>query len=204
MMDTDAGMTRADRYRQLYADHFRAVLGYAGRRTANWADAADVAAETLTVAWRRLDDVPNGDAARWWLYAVARRVLANQQRSQRRHQRLVGKLGAVIEDSVMPFYENGSSREVRAAVARLDEDDRELLLLTVWEGLSPAEAAAVLGINPVTARTRLHRARSKLRTMLITPGLDDRVPSTGAEHLAECGHVTVTTTQPSHPEEGIR
>jgi RNA polymerase sigma factor (sigma-70 family) len=198
------GMTRADRYRQLYTEHFRAVLGFAARRTEDWADAADVAAETLTVAWRRLDDVPNGDAARWWLYAVARRVLANQNRGQRRHERLVGKLGAVIENSVVPFYDDGSNRELRAAVARLDEDDRELLLLTVWEGLSPAEAAAVLGINPVTARTRLHRARSKLRTMLIAGGVDDRVPNSGAEHLAESGHVQVTTTQPSHPEEGIR
>ena len=198
------GMTRADRYRQLYTEHFRAVLGFAARRTTDWTDAADIAAETLTVAWRRLDDVPDGDAARWWLYAVARRVLANQHRGQRRHERLVGKLAAIVEDAVVPLYDDGSSREVRSAVARLDEDDRELLLLTVWEGLSPAEAAAVLGINPVTARTRLHRARSKLRTMLIANGVDDRVPRDSAEHLAECGHVPVTTTQPSHPEEGIR
>jgi DNA-directed RNA polymerase specialized sigma24 family protein len=63
---------------RLYREHGRAILAYALRRVGDPEDAADVVAETFLIAWRRLGDVPAGDRARLWLYAVARRVVANQ------------------------------------------------------------------------------------------------------------------------------
>jgi RNA polymerase sigma-70 factor (ECF subfamily) len=153
------------------------VLGYALRRTANTADASDVAAETMTIAWRRLDDVPEGDEARWWLYAVARRVLANRQRGERRQDRLVAKLAAALDDTFSPAYDDGSAAAVLSAIARLDAADRELLQLVAWEGLSPGEAALVLNINPTTARTRppayLHRRRHRRRSVDRRPARRD-------------------------------
>ncbi len=78
-----------------YTTHVRAVLGYALRRVEVREDAADVAAETFAVAWRRWDDVPPDDV-RPWLLGVARRVLANQQRSHRRRERLGARLRDVL------------------------------------------------------------------------------------------------------------
>jgi RNA polymerase sigma-70 factor (ECF subfamily) len=56
---------------------------------------------------------------------------------------------------------------VRAALARLDEEDREILRLTSWEGLTPSEVAAVIGVPAVTVRSRLHRARKRLRAEVV-------------------------------------
>jgi RNA polymerase sigma-70 factor (ECF subfamily) len=65
---------------------------------------------------------------------------------------------------------------LRAAMGALPEADREVLLLVAWEQLTPTEAAAVVGIPAATARTRLHRARTRMRTSLEVhdpPGVDD-------------------------------
>jgi RNA polymerase sigma-70 factor, ECF subfamily len=80
------------RFNALYCAHSQAVLRYAGRRT-DPDSAGDIVAETFLVAWRRLDDVPTGPGqAEPWLYAVARRVLANAERSNRRAQRVAARL----------------------------------------------------------------------------------------------------------------
>ena len=79
---------RHRRFTELYDRYSGHILAYAARRTAGNADAADVLAETFLVAWRRLDDVPTDEAARPWLYGVARRVLANHHRGVTRRSRL--------------------------------------------------------------------------------------------------------------------
>jgi RNA polymerase sigma-70 factor (ECF subfamily) len=60
------------------------------------------------------------------------------------------------------------TRQVRQALDALSPDDRELVTLTAWEGLTPAQAGAALGLSPGAARTRLHRARLRLRASLTT------------------------------------
>jgi RNA polymerase sigma factor (sigma-70 family) len=158
------------RFRRLYAEHGREVLAYALRRTADAEDAADILAETFLVAWRRAGEVPAGGEARLWLYGVARRALANQRRGERRRdrltQRLRSELAAAIPSDSMPAREDD---RVRAALARLHPDDREVLRLTAWEGLSPSEAACALGVSAVAARSRLHRARRRFRQELAGP-----------------------------------
>jgi RNA polymerase sigma factor (sigma-70 family) len=157
------------RFRALYAAHFPAILGYALRRVAAPEDAADVVAETFLIAWRRCDSVPTDGEARLWLYGVARRVLANHARGEGRRSRLAERLrtelalqGAAGDpaDEVVPV------RAVRAALAELDEPDREVLQLTVWEQLAPREIAVALGLSPQVVRTRLSRARRRLREHL--------------------------------------
>jgi RNA polymerase sigma-70 factor (ECF subfamily) len=113
-------------------------------------------------AWRRLDELPGGDAARVWLYATARRVIANQRRSNRRRKALEERLA--VEASV-PRPLDPEETLVHEALRRLGSADREVLLLAEWEGLSPAQIASVLGCLPVTARGRLHRARRRFRTV---------------------------------------
>lgn len=156
------------RFRRLYEDHGREILAYCLRR-AEPEDARDALADTFLVVWRRIDDVPTGDAARLWLYGVARRTLATQMRGDRRRRRLAHRLGSqrslppTLDDSINGDHQHP---QVHEALGRLDPGDQELLRLTAWEGLSPGEAAQVLGISSVAARSRLHRARRRLRREL--------------------------------------
>jgi RNA polymerase sigma factor (sigma-70 family) len=153
------------RFERLYAQYGRAVLAYAVRRAAP-DDAADVVAETFLVAWRRLDDVPVQDT-RLWLYGVARRVLANQQRSERRRLRLADRLRcelpAVLETA--PGLDSHTG-PVQAALEQLGPEDREVLRLSAWEELTAVEISTVLGVSQVAVRSRLHRARRRLRAEL--------------------------------------
>jgi RNA polymerase sigma-70 factor (ECF subfamily) len=169
----DCGLPEAAeaRFAELYRDHARDVLAYAVRRTASAEDAADVVAETFLVAWRRTADVPSGDAARLWLYGVARRTLANQRRGERRRTRLAARMRAelpAVLAAARPAT-TAADNEVLAAIATLRESDREVLLLSSWEQLSPAEVAGVLAISPLAVRSRLHRARRRVRDQLRRP-----------------------------------
>ncbi|MGW3889972.1 RNA polymerase sigma factor [Micromonospora chokoriensis] len=156
-----------DRFRRAYAEDFESLLAYALRRVAHPEDAADVVAETFLVAWRRRQDLPVAGDARLWLYGVARRVLANHHRGGVRRQRLGERLRQQIVASVAdPGSEVPERLAVRAALAGLAELDREVLMLTVWEGLQPHEVAAVLGVGPAAVRTRLSRARTRLRGLV--------------------------------------
>ncbi|HZG94645.1 MAG TPA: RNA polymerase sigma factor [Mycobacteriales bacterium] len=158
---------RDELFRRMYADNFDLVLGYVLRRVRHTEDAADVVAETFLVAWRRLSDVPDGDDARLWLYGVARRTLANQRRGESRRtalgERLRHDLAGVAPD---PADDVVAEQTLRTAVATLRPDDREVLLLSLWEGLEPREIAVVLQCSAIAVRTRLSRARGRLRGAL--------------------------------------
>ncbi len=159
-------MDEADRqelFRLLYQANYVGILGYALRRAESGEDAADVVAETFLTAWRRLDDVPPGTSARLWLYGVARRVLANQHRGERRRSRLAERLREDINQ-----VESSTPLEVmmvKQALGQLREEDRDIIGLAAWEGLSHEEVGKVLG-----CKIRLHRARSRLMTRLSTTG----------------------------------
>jgi RNA polymerase sigma factor (sigma-70 family) len=157
------------RFDALFEGHRFDLASYCSWRTASRSDAEDAVAEVFLVAWRRIDAVPPGDAARAWLYATARRVIANQRRSRRRRDALEGRLASerlVDASRTTVVSMPGASPEdamVHGALADLSDRDREVLLLVEWEGLRPAELATVLGCREVTARGRLHRARSRFR-----------------------------------------
>jgi RNA polymerase sigma factor (sigma-70 family) len=179
-----------ERFEALYRDHARPLLAYALRRAARPEDAADVVAETMLVAWRRIDDVPGGDEARLWLYGVARRVLSNSRRGADRRDRLGERLRREVRRQADPDLAVGVTvrTDVRRALERLSADDRELLQLTSWEGLGPQQIATVLGVSSVVVRSRLKRARSRLRRVLGEEelGEDDDRPGPQPE---PAGHV---------------
>lgn len=164
------------RLRRLFEAHRLDVLGYCMRRVSRW-DAHDAAAEVFAVAWRRIDDVPQGDAALPWLYGVARKVLANMYRSQKRRDRLRRRLVAVTEveeeSSDPPIVRLAEHRWVIDAARQLPESDREVLYLIVWEGMSHREAGEVLGVTEAAVKKRLQRAKRRLEKEL------DRSPRTG-------------------------
>jgi RNA polymerase sigma-70 factor, ECF subfamily len=155
------------RFRVLFGEHFRPLLGYALRRVDAPEDAADVVADTMLVAWRRLGDVPVDGTARLWLYGVCRRVLANQRRGRARRERLGERLRLRLLEVTPDLADEVATTEtIRDALAGLNDSDRELIMLTCWEGLAPQDLAIVLGLPARTVRTRLHRARSRLRERL--------------------------------------
>jgi RNA polymerase sigma-70 factor (ECF subfamily) len=161
-----ASTDAVDRFRQIHAANYTRLVGYATRRTTSGDDAADVVAETFLVAWKNLAKVPPGDQATPWLFGVARGVLANQRRSERRRFRLARRIGFEMQgsrSSAQPASEPGDLPEVAAAFAELSASDREVLSLTVWEGLSPAELAVALGCSAGAAKVRLSRARGRLQ-----------------------------------------
>jgi RNA polymerase sigma-70 factor (ECF subfamily) len=143
------------RFEEIYAAHREAVESYVRRRApASLVD--DLVSETFVVCLRKLDRVPSEPLP--WLYAVARKTLANQRRTLARETRQQAILAVEPE----PVGDGA----LADAFARLSERDREVLRLVAWEGLSLPEAAVVLGCSVVACRVRYHRAKSRLAERL--------------------------------------
>ncbi|MEU8036295.1 sigma-70 family RNA polymerase sigma factor [Streptosporangium sp. NPDC049078] len=149
-----------ERFAALFEETHQPLLAYAARRVTDPADAADVLTETFLVAWRRLEEVPEGEQARPWLFGVARKVLANLYRGERRRHALAEKLRSHIPEVAPP--PDTVISPVEAAMSRLGDDDQELLRLLAWEELTRDEIALALGVSRATVRVRLHRARGRL------------------------------------------
>lgn len=157
---------RSDEAERRFEDVFRhldRVAAYARRRGAS--DPDDIAAEAMTIAWRRLADVPPDDPLPWIL-GVARNLVRARRRASTRTT--VG-LEGLPEVAARDQSEFGLDPELANALRALPEVDREALLLIAWEGLGPAQAAASLGISGVAFRVRLHRARRRCAALLERP-----------------------------------
>lgn len=143
------------RFEQIYAEHREAVRAYVRRRAPD-AVVDDVVSETFLVCLRKIGGVPAEPLP--WLFAVARKTLANERRKQTR----------VGHDHDLPVDEPGPVGDgvLAAAFNALSERDREVLRLVAWEGLSLADAATVLGCSSVACRVRYHRAKSRLASQL--------------------------------------
>lgn len=117
-------------------------------------------ADTFLVAWRRLDEVP-ADALPW-LYGVARRVLANHRRAARRTIALSERAAALKGSHRDDWEAVDDQLSILSALATLNQKDREVLSLIVWEGLDASRASQVLGCSKAAVAVRLHRARKRL------------------------------------------
>ncbi len=158
------GSRREERFRTLYDLTRPLIISYALRRARSPEDAADVVAETFTIAWRRLDSVPEGDGAVPWLLVTARHVMANMGRRAERGLGLIDRLGHELRTAVSASVgpQDEGALIARRALGRLSDRDREVILLVAWEGFSDKELSALLGCTPAAARIRLLRARSRL------------------------------------------
>jgi len=169
-----------DRFRQLFQANFRALARYATRRGLSEHDADDLIASIFEVVWRRIDDVPEGDEGILWLYGVAFNQLRNARRSSRRVGRLTSRLSVATPMPAPLDPEDISVETILSAMRSLSEDDREVLLLFIGEGLAAVQVGTVLGCTEATARSRLFRARTRLAGAL---GLDS------AQRGSSVGHV---------------
>jgi RNA polymerase sigma-70 factor (ECF subfamily) len=145
------------------------LLRYFERRVRVAEEAADLLSETMLQAWRRAGACPSGsERQRMWLFTIAANVLANHRRGAGRRQRLADRLRAEI--TTQSRADDSERHAVRDAVLRLHESHRELVMLIHWDGMTVAQAAELIGLNPSTARTRYAAARSALREALTEVG----------------------------------
>lgn len=166
-----------DRVGRLFEEHAARLFGYA-RRHADAQEAEDLVSEAFLVTMRRADDLPARDAEVFaWLVATVRRLAANQRRrraTRDRHWQEAVRQGWHHASTASPEDAIAERDACLAALARLSETDRELLLLTAWEGLTASQAAQVLGIRPNTLSARLSRARRRMQeglTLTAAPAL---------------------------------
>jgi RNA polymerase sigma factor (sigma-70 family) len=161
-------------FEAFYRDHVEAVQRFVARRVDDPRVAADLTAEVFLAA---IDAAPSYRTARGvpeaWLFGIARNVVAAEWRravrERRAHADLEGRR-LLDDDDIARMQERidaeARSRALHAALAGLSEPERAVFELTALDGLTPTEAAATLGIRAVTARVRLHRARTALRRRL--------------------------------------
>lgn len=157
--------------------HYPLVLGYVMRRVHDRTDAEDVVLEAFLVVWRRRDDMPDQESEqRMWVYGVARNVLKNRNRSIRRSANLFDRVS--INTNFFQIDET-SFEDISVALealAMLNEPDQELIMLSVWEELSHAEIAKVVGTNVANISVRLHRAKKKLKKSFSKLMQDNSLP----------------------------
>ncbi|MDQ2623181.1 MAG: sigma-70 family RNA polymerase sigma factor [Actinomycetota bacterium] len=142
--------------------HYSLVVRFAARRGSR--DPEGIAAETMSIAWRRLDEI-DPDRHRPWLLATARNLLLAEYRNRRSEP--FDPAGLDLADPGAPTFSFESlDPAIDTALGCLAANDREALILIAWDELSPGEAARSLGISSTAFRVRLHRARRRFKQKL--------------------------------------
>ncbi len=159
---------RTARIEQAVRQHAPALLGYFTRRVDEVTDAADLLGDTLVILWRRAGSLPAEDEeVRPWMFGIARNVLMHHQRRSVRQRALASRLRAALEIEPHPGFADPSEHDdLRRALASLDPVDRDIIGLIHWEGFSQIEVSHILRLNANTVRSRYHRSRLRLRTLL--------------------------------------
>lgn len=161
-----------DAFSSLYRDHVGAVFALAHRLTGDRALAEEVAAETFLIAWRARGSVADDDRPMLpWLLGIAARQSLNATRGVRRRLAFLARRpGAAqvddfAEETVGRLDDARLLARTHDALASLSKAEAEVVGLCVWSGLTYAEAAEALDIPVGTVRSRLSRARTRLRTL---------------------------------------
>jgi RNA polymerase sigma-70 factor, ECF subfamily len=162
--------------------HWDEVVAYCVRR-AGWTSADDLAAQVFAIACRRVDEI-QWDTVRPWLYGIARGVVANHLRSLQRGRRLFDRVslerGAEAERPDDVIVRRSEDEAVMCTLARLSDDDREILMLAAWEELTAPEIAGVLGISRTAAEQRCHRAKRRFARVLASTNASAEASKGGA------------------------
>lgn len=153
-------------FEELYRATYLEIVAYCRRRiTPDAVD--DVVAATYLVAWRKLDDVLDADSSLAWLYGAAYKTIGNHIRSRRRlialRDRTRRQAAPRAISTELSFEISDELRLTLTCLESLSPEDQEIIRLAAFEGLSHEEIAQALGGTAASARSRLHRARKRLR-----------------------------------------
>ena len=188
----------------LWLDHKNAVESFVRRRCLD-GSVDDIVQEVFMIAWRKLEEVPS--EPRPWLLTVARHVISNRSRSDRRHDGLALRLGAFPDDGTSSAEDRGIERvSLRRGWAGLTDQERETLSLVAWDQLTGAEAARVLGITRGAFAVRLMRARRHLSRLVgddlgedrtVTTRSSAATASTRTDSPPATGHLSLVADRPA-------
>jgi RNA polymerase sigma-70 factor (ECF subfamily) len=166
----------SDAFGQLFDRHANAIFAFCVRRTGDRSAAEDLVSTTFLHAWRRRAEMePTAGGPVPWLYGIAANLVRRHLRSVGRHQAAVARLPLLQDEpdpseAVAGRLDDGRRvRRALEAVRSMPDDDQELFVLCVWQELSYEQAAAALGIPVGTVRSRLSRARARLRLAVGEP-----------------------------------
>ncbi|MFD9353479.1 RNA polymerase sigma factor [Streptomyces sp. NPDC060031] len=164
-----------DAYAELFDSYARTLYNHAFRMTGDWTVAEDVMSAAFLEAWRLRGTVDaEGGSLRPWLLGIATNLARNHSRSNRRYRTAAAAAAAAGGAASVPDHADevagqlDDRRQIAATLAQLSAlrgPEREVLLLCLCEGMAYAEAARILGIPVGTVRSRLSRARTKLRRL---------------------------------------
>jgi len=157
----------------LFDRHANKVYNHCFRRSADWSMAEDLTSVVFLEAWRKRRHVRlNGDSVLPWLLAVANNCLRNAERSRRRYNRLLTRLpkpedGPSFDTQISDRVDDETTmRRLLVVLRQLNIEDQEVIALCDWSGLSYEEAATALDIPVGTVKSRLSRARTRLRALI--------------------------------------
>ena len=169
-----ASVAQPDRFAGIFTAHYRAIDGYCVRRLG--ADGHDVSASTFTEAFRVRDRFDPGRAdARPWLYGIASNLLRHHRRRERNRWRAYAR-----SDPARPSTFDADARvdaqllgtRLASALSETPVPDRDALLLFAWADLTYEQIAEALAVPVGTVRSRIARARGRLRTALADVAVD--------------------------------
>ena len=171
-------VSRPEAFAAIFDRHFAALHGYLAARVGA-ARADDLASSTFTIAFERRHSFrSDADSARPWLFGIATNLLRNERRSEQRAVHLFSRMVEPVHWA-RASSDGGDHERLAALLAKLDPDQRDVLLLYAWAELSYEEIASSLAIPLGTVRSRLARAREHLRSGL--GSADASAPALDAE-----------------------
>jgi RNA polymerase sigma factor (sigma-70 family) len=166
-----------DAFGLIFDEYARAVYGLGFRLTANWSAAEDVVSLTFLEAWRlRATIDPTGESLQPWLLGIAVNVCRNLTRASRRHQAALARIPPppavpdFADELAGRLDDSAQLHQVAGALNALRRSEREVIALCVWSGLDYTTAAEALGVPVGTVRSRLSRARHRLRKLMPASG----------------------------------
>ena len=151
-------------FEELFEDHFDAIYGYLARRVGPDLG-RDLAAETFTRGWatrKRFD--PRRGEPRAWLFGIANNLLRHHYRDEERRLAAFARVDAPREQTA------SEEPAVAEALGVLSREERDTLLLFAWADLSYEQIAEALTLPIGTVRSRLNRARTRMREELTKEG----------------------------------
>ena len=169
----DLGSDDHTLFAELFHRHASELLRYCFRRTADAALAEDLVSLVFLEAWRRRGDLRREADPRPWLYGIATNVVRQGWRSRRRHAAALARIAQGAQRGESAAEVVAREHEMRALlghISRLPGRERDVLALCVWSELSYEQAARALAIPVGTVRSRLSRARARLRDMAAQEG----------------------------------
>jgi RNA polymerase sigma-70 factor, ECF subfamily len=151
-------------FEALIREHQRMIYSLCYRMSGSAADAEDLAQETFIQAYQHLDGFRGEAGLRTWLYRIAVNLCLNWQK---REQRRIQVYQEWSEQGAGAPGENAShAQQVQEALLKLPPRQRAAVVLTTYDGLTHAEAAAALGCSETTVSWRVFAARAKLKRLL--------------------------------------